>query len=304
MAVPDFQTMMLPFLQLLGDGNEHSYRQIAAALAKHYELTDDDVGEMIPSKRQTKLVNRIYWISTYFRKSLVIEQPNRGFLRITERGRDLLNQNLPRIDMKTLEAYPEYVEFRDKKNDTAPADTQTAIEPSESKTPDEILEDSYRTIRGNLASDILEKIKSCTPGFFETLVVELLVKKGYGGTHDDAGQAVGKSGDGGIDGIIKEDRLGLDVIYLQAKRWDNTVSRPEIQKFAGALQGKRAKKGVFITTSDYSKEALEFAANIDNKIILIDGEELADLMIDFNVGVSVEAAYEIKRIDSDYFVEE
>ena len=296
--------MMMPFLQLLGDGNEHSYRQIAEAMTKYYELTEDDVGEMIPSKRQTKLVNRIYWISTYFRKSLVIEQPHRGFLRITQRGRDLLNQNLPRIFMKTLEAYPEYVAFRDKKNDSPRTATQTAIEPSESKTPDEILEDSYRIIRENLGSDLLEKIKSCTPRFFEELVVKLLVSMGYGGTLEDAGQAIGKSGDGGIDGIIKEDRLGLDVIYLQAKRWEGNVSRPEIQKFAGALLGNQARKGVFITTSSFSKEAKEYVKTIAATIILIDGDDLADLMIDFNVGVSVEAAYEIKRIDSDYFIEE
>ena len=304
MAVPDFQTMMMPFLEFLRDGNEHSYKEIAIALAEHYQLTDDDVNEMIPSKRQTKLVNRIYWISTYFRKSLVIEQPNRGYLRITERGRVLLNQKLPRIDMKTLEIYPEYVEFRDKKNDTQAAETITIIDSTESKTPDEILEDSYRTIRKNLASDLLAKVRACTPGSFEALVVELLVKMGYGGTQEDAGQAIGKSGDGGIDGIIKEDRLGLDVIYLQAKRWEATVGSPEIQKFAGALQGRRARKGVFITTSDYSRTARDFAANIENKIILIDGETLADLMIEHGVAVSVAATYEIKRIDSDYFIEE
>lgn len=304
MAVPDFQTMMLPFLQILGDGNEHSYSQIAAALAEHYQLTNDDISEMIPSKRQTKLVNRIYWVSTYFRKSLVIDQPRRGFLRATERGRDLLNQNLSRIDMKTLEAYPEYLEFRDKKNDSPATETQSTIDPSESKTPDEIFEDSYQTIRRNLVSDIIEKIKSCTPGFFERLVVELLVKMGYGGTREDAGQAIGKTNDGGIDGIIKEDRLGLDVIYIQAKRWEGTVGRPEIHQFAGALQEKRARKGVFLTTSDFSKGAKEFAAAIDNKIILIGGEELAEYMIDFNVGVAVQVNYEIKRIDSDYFIEE
>ena len=305
MAVPDFQTMMLPFLEFLRDGNEHSYSEIAGALAKYYQLTEDDVNEMIPSKRQTRLVNRIYWVSTYFRKSLVIEQPHRGFLRITDRGRELLSQNLSRIDMKTLEVYPEYVAFRDKKNDdsNSPA-IKTVFEPSESKTPDEILEDSYQTIRRNLVSDILEKIKSCSPAFFERLVVELLVKMGYGGTRDDAGQAIGKSNDGGIDGTIKEDRLGLDVIYIQAKRWDGTVGRPEIHQFAGALQEKRAKKGVFLTTSDFSKGAKEFAAAIDNKIILIAGEELAGYMIDFNVGVSVQVNYEVKRIDSDYFVEE
>ncbi len=306
MAVPDFQTMMLPFLKFLGDGNEHSYGEITAALADYYQLTDEDVNEMIPSKRQTRLYNRAYWISTYFRKALVIEQPHRGFLKITERGRELLDRGLSRIDMRTLDEFPEYLEFRDKKNDPPRTQTltQESVDLAESKTPDEILEASYRTIRKNLASDLLEKIKSCSPGFFEALVVELLVKMGYGGTQEDAGQAIGKSGDGGIDGIIKEDRLGLDVIYLQAKRWEGTVSRPEIQKFAGALQGRRARKGVFITTSDFSREAREFASAIDNKIILIDGSELAEYMIDFNVGVSLVNLYEIKRIDSDYFIEE
>ncbi len=305
MAVPDFQTMMQPFLQTLGDGELHSYGDIAASLAQHYQLTADEIAEMIPSKRQTKLVNRIYWVSTYFRKSLVIEQPRRGFLRITERGRCLLDQNLARIDMKTLEVFPEYVEFREKKNTPASEQViQINAEPEQSKTPDEVLYDSYKAIRENLANDLLEKTKSLSPKFFEDLVVNLLVKMGYGGSIDDAGKAIGRSGDEGIDGIIKEDRLGLDVIYIQAKRWENTVSRPEIQKFAGALQGKRAKKGVFITTSDYSREAREFVSHIDNKIILIDGDDLADLMIDYGVGVSTVETYEIKRIDSDYFVEE
>ncbi len=304
MAVPDFQTIMLPFLEFLRDGNLHSYSDIADAIAKYYQLSDDDLSEMIPSKRQTKLMNRIYWASTYFRKSLVIEQPSRGVLRITDRGRELLNKNLSRIDMKTLEIFPEYIEFRDKKNEVSTGDIKPATESTETKTPDEVLYDSYRTIRENLAADLLEKIKSLSPEFFETLVVNLLVAMGYGGSINDAGQAIGRSGDGGIDGIIKEDRLGLDVIYLQAKRWENTVSRPEIQKFAGALQGKRAKKGVFITTSDYSKEARDFVSHIESKIILIDGDELADLMIDHGVGVTTVEMYEVKRIDSDYFIEE
>jgi restriction system protein len=166
------------------------------------------------------------------------------------------------------------------------------------------MDEAYTAIREALADDILEKVMTCSPRFFENLVVTLLVKMGYGGTRQDAGEAIGRSGDGGIDGIIKEDRLGLDVIYLQAKRWDGIVSRPEIQKFAGALQGRRARKGVFITTSNFSKEARDFASAIDNKIILMDGNELAEYMIDFNVGVSTQNSYEIKRLDSDYFVEE
>jgi len=309
MAVPDFQTMMLPFLGFLGDCQEHGYSEIANLLSEHYQLTSEERNEMVPSGKQTRLINRVHWISTYFKKAHLIEAAGRGTFRITERGLELLSRNMPRIDMKTLEEFPEYLAFRSQRNGKGAAEVtegtvSAPIEPVESKTPDEVLDDAYINIRSNLASEVLEKVKSCTPSFFERLVVELLVKMGYGGTREDAGQAVGRSGDEGIDGIIKEDRLGLDVIYLQAKRWEGTVSRPEIQKFAGALQGKRARKGVFITTSDFSKEAREFAAAIDNKIILIDGEELAEYMIDFNVGVSTVNAYEIKRIDSDYFVEE
>lgn len=301
--------MMLPFLVFLADKQEHGYSELAALLAEHYGLSEEDKNDFVPSGKQTRLINRVHWISTYFKKALLIEAASRGTFRITERGQELLSRNPHRIDMKTLDEYPEYLAFRNQKNrkgNNEPADPQQfeVVESVESKTPDEILDDSYNTIRANLVSEILDKVKSCSPNFFERLVVELLVNMGYGGSRQDAGQAIGRSGDEGIDGIIKEDRLGLDVIYLQAKRWENTVSRPEIQKFAGALQGKRARKGVFITTSDFTKEARDFAASIDNKLILIDGEELAEYMIDFNVGVSIVNSYEIKRIDSDYFIEE
>lgn len=308
MAVPDFQSMMLPFLGLLSDRQKHGYSEIAALLADHFRLSQDEKNELVPSGKQSRLINRVHWVSTYFKKAKLVESADRGTFRITDRGLELLSRKLDRIDMKTLDEYPEYVAFRNQKNRAGRGENTSPdpfVEPPvDSKTPDEVLEDSYNTIRANLASEILEKVKSCSPNFFERLVVELLVNMGYGGTRHDAGQAVGRSGDEGIDGIIKEDRLGLDVIYLQAKRWENTVSRPEIQKFAGALQGKRAKKGVFITTSDFSKEARDFAAAIDNKLILIDGEELAEYMIDFGVGVSIVNTYEIKRIDSDYFVDE
>jgi restriction system protein len=308
MAVPDFQTMMLPFLSFLSDRRDHGYSEMATLLAEHFSLSDEDRNDLVPSGKQTRLINRVHWVSTYFKKAGLVQSADRGKFRITSRGLDLLARNTDRIDMKTLEEYPEYVAFRNQRNrgslrvrDDEP---QIVVEPVESKTPDEVLDDSYNTIRANLVSEILEKVKSCSPNFFERLVVELLVNMGYGGTRQDAGHAIGRSGDEGIDGIIKEDRLGLDVIYLQAKRWEGTISRPEIQKFAGALQGKRAKKGVFITTSNFTKEAREFAAAIDNKLILIDGEELSEYMIDFGVGVSVINSYEIKRIDSDYFVEE
>jgi len=302
MAVPDFQTIMLPFLQRTSDQLEHSFSDVSGFIASLYNLSDDEISELVPSGRQTRLMNRVYWVSTHFKKALLIEPSKRGSFRITSRGLDLLNKNPTRIDLATLRNYPEYVEFKDGK--VSRIVSKPIVESVISETPDEILDASYKTIRDSLATEIVEKVKTCSPAFFERLVVELLVKMGYGGTREDAGQAIGKSGDGGIDGIIKEDRLGLDAIYLQAKRWENTVGSPEIQKFAGALQGRRAKKGVFITTSEYSKGARDFASSIENKIILIDGVELADLMIDYNVGVSVSASYEIKKIDSDYFIEE
>ena len=293
---------MLPYLSLIRDSKEHSISEMMDYLASTFKLSSADLEERIPSGRQTRFYNRVTWAGSHLRHAGLVENTRRGFFRITPRGLQLLETNPKRIDLSVLNQFPEHREFRSRKRPRT-ANNETP-EANEGKTPDELMDEAYTSIREALADDILEKIKTCSPRFFENLVVTLLVKMGYGGTRQDAGEAVGRSGDGGIDGIIKEDRLGLDVIYLQAKRWENTVSRPEIQKFAGALQGKRARKGVFITTSDFSKEARDFAAAIDNKLILIDGEELADYMIDFNVGVSTVNAYEIKRIDSDYFIEE
>lgn len=304
MAVPDFQTMMLPFLRFANDGREHSSSDVSAFLANHYNLSENEIGERIPSGLETKLKNRVSWIFAHLQKAGLIEKKRRGFYQITNGGIELLNQNPEKISIKTLKQFPGYTDFWKPKRLSEADESFTRNEIENPATPDETLALAYQTIRNALASEIIEKIKTCSPAFFERLVVELLVKMGYGGTLQEAGQAVGKSGDGGIDGIINEDRLGLDVIYLQAKRWEGNVSRPEIQKFAGALQGKRARKGVFITTSDFTKEAREYVFMIDSKIILIDGEELAELMIDYNVGVSVATTYEIKRIDSDYFSED
>jgi len=304
MAVPDFQSIMLPMLRMMANGREYSLADILGTLGSEFQLSDDDLSERIPSGRQTKFYNRICWSTTHLKKAAIIENTRRGTFRITARGKDLLGNSIGRIDLPLLSTFPEYVAFRNLRHSrelsVAPAPPDIASD----KTPDELLAESYESIRESLAGEILDSIKSCSPAFFERLVVELLVKIGYGGTLEDAGQAVGRSGDGGIDGIIKEDRLGLDTIYLQAKRWENTVGSPEIQKFAGALQGRRAKKGVFITTSEYSKGARDFAGAIENRIILIDGAELAELMMDYNVGVSIAATYEIKKIDSDYFIEE
>ena len=304
MAVPDFQTIMLPFLKLTSDQQEHSFSGMADFLAHEYDLSDDEIAELVPSGRQTRLMNRIYWVSTHFKKALLIEPSKRGSFRITPRGLQLLSENPSRIDLNTLRNYPEYVEFKDGKDSKIIIKQNSKLEIAVSETPDETLYTAYKTIRDGLAAEIVEKVKSCSPAFFERLVVELLVKMGYGGTLEDAGRAIGKSGDGGIDGIIKEDRLGLDVIYLQAKRWEGNVSRPEIQKFAGALLGNQARKGVFLTTSGFTKEAKQYVKTIASTIILIDGDDLADLMIDYTVGVSIYGSYEIKKIDSDYFVEE
>jgi restriction system protein len=257
----------------------------------------------LPSGQQTVFDNRVGWARTHLKKAVLLEYPKRGFFQITERGRDLLTQNPTKINIKFLNQFPEHIEFLNSKKDNDKSEPEI-IETSET-TPQESIEFGYQKIRKELELELLNRVKSCSPDFFERLVVDLLVKMGYGGSRRDAGRAIGKSGDGGIDGIIKEDKLGLDIVYVQAKRWDNTVvGRPEIQKFVGALHGQRARKGVFITTSRFSQEAREYVSIIDSKIVLIDGEELAQLMIDNHVGVSTVSIYEIKKIDSDYFIDE
>ncbi|MGI9036168.1 MAG: restriction endonuclease [Pyrinomonadaceae bacterium] len=301
---------MLPLLKFAGDEKEHSLRESINEMIRVFGFTQEETEQLLTSGKKPILDDRVGWARTYLGQAKVIDSTRRGYFRINKRGLNLLNQNLSNLNVQILKQFPEFLEFQNRKNEKRKKSNLTYennngdnLEETK-ETPDESLAVAYQIIRNALASEIIEKIKNCSPAFFERLVVELLVKMGYGGTLQEAGQAVGKSGDGGIDGIINEDRLGLDVIYLQAKRWEGNVSRPEIQKFAGALQGKRARKGVFITTSDFTKEAREYVAMIDSKIILIDGEELAELMIDYNVGVSVATTYEIKRIDSDYFSED
>lgn len=304
MAIPTYEDLMLPLLKLLSDGQERHIREIIGLLADKSNLSQEERERLLPSRSDTVIANRVGWARTHLTKTGLLEkQATRGFYKITSRGLDVASQNPPRVDNNFLRRFPEFVEWFDVKREKK-IDVQTKTKTEVEKTPDELLDSSYQTIRNNIAAEIIAKIKSCSPNFFEFLVVDLLVKMGYGGTLQDAGKAVGKSGDGGIDGIIKEDRLGLDVIYLQAKRWEGNVSRPEIQKFAGALLGNQARKGVFITTSDFTKEARDYVKTISSNIILINGEELAELMIDYNVGVSVATTYEIKKIDSDYFSEE
>lgn len=305
MSIPDYQSIMLPLLQLASDKQEHSLRKTIEVLSSRFALTEAERAELLPSGRQTIFDNRVGWACTYLKKAGLLTSIRRAFYQITERGLDVLAASPIKIDLSILKKYPEFVEFQ-----TLKKETQNQLEAipqqdeQEQGTPEELLDYSYQKMRHDLAMDLLQRVKNCSPRFFETLVVDLLVTMGYGGSFKDAGQAIGKSGDGGIDGIIKEDRLGLDTIYIQAKRWDGTVGRPEIQKFAGALQGQRARKGIFITTSAFSKEALEYVKIIDSKIVLLDGEQLAQFMIDYNIGVSRSAVYEIKRLDSDYFADE
>lgn len=304
MSIPDYQTIMLPFLRFAGDAKEHSLREAIEALAAEFKLSDEERREMLPSGQQEVFVNRVGWARTYLKKAGLVRTTRRGFFEITERGKEVLANPPKRINGKFLDQFAEFKAFKALRHEKDSAVNGAEEEAEQTGTPEEALERAYQNLRNDLAADLLVQIKQNSPNLFERMVVELLVKMGYGGSRKDAGRAIGKSGDEGIDGIIKEDRLGLDIIYIQAKRWEGTVGRPEIQKFAGALQGQRAKKGIFITTSDFSKEALEYAQRIDSKIVLVDGEQLAQMLIDFNIGVAPVANYEIKRIDSDYFTEQ
>jgi len=301
MAIPDYQTLMLPLLKFASDRKEHTIHEAVKFLSRQFDLTEIERKELLPSGHQEIFFNRVGWARTYLKKAGLIESSKRGSFKITDRGNQILSTNPVRITNKLLSQFDEFREFKTRRKKTDEESEETT---EQTKTPEEAFEIAYYNLKNELANEVLDYMKKCDPSLFEKIVIEVLVKMGYGGSLKDAGKAVGRTGDEGIDGIIKEDRLGLDIIYVQAKRWENTISRPEIQKFAGALQGQRAKKGIFITTSNFSKDAMEFISKIDSKIILIDGEELADYMIDFNVGVNTTSTYELKKIDSDYFVEE
>ncbi|AIP59368.1 restriction endonuclease [Burkholderia pseudomallei] len=307
MPIPDYQTLMLPVLRAVADGQEHRFRNVVETLADEYQLTDEERNTLLPSGTAPLFDNRVGWARTYLKQAGVVESKKRGYFNITERGNALLAQNPHRIDNRTLDQYPEFATFRQKKTDYAQATVTPVSQPGVSapeidgSTPEESFAQAYQRLRANLEAELLDQVKSSTPSFFERLVIDLLVAMGYGGSRQDAGSVIGRSGDGGIDGTIKEDKLGLDVIYVQAKKWEGTVGRPEIQKFAGALQGQRANKGVFITTSAFTREAKEYAGVIASKIILVDGDELVKLMVDHNVGVSTVSTFHVKKVDSDYF---
>lgn len=303
MPIPDYQACMLPLLRFAGDGEEHQLKDAISSLAGEFSLTDDERNEFLPSGQQPVFTNRVGWARTYLKKAGLLSSTRRGYFKITDRGSQVLKGNPIEINQRYLERFPEFVEFKSIRREKNEANGGESPELALGQTPHEALESAYERLRSELASEILSSIRGCDPTLFERIVVELLVKMGYGGSRKDAGRAIGRSGDEGIDGIIKEDHLGLDNIYIQAKRWEATIGRPEIQKFAGALQGQRARKGIFITTSDFTKDALDFVSRIDSKIILIDGATLAKLMIDFGVGVNPVATYQVQKIDSDYFTD-
>jgi Restriction endonuclease len=301
MAVPDFQSWFIPLLRRIGDGGEHVMSELYQSLADDLNLSGDDRAQLLKSGTQLVFENRIGWARTYLKKAGLIEAPSRGVVRITERGKSVLAKPPERLDVKFLRQFPEFVEFHTfKPANTAP---DTPVVEVNQESPLDTLERVHGELEQQLADDILERVKKAPPAFFERLVVDLLLAMGYGGSREDAGKTIGKTGDGGLDGVINEDRLGLDVLYIQAKRWDGSVGRPVVQAFAGSLEGVRARKGVLITTSSFTADAQSYVKQIEKKIVLLDGPTLASLMIQHNVGVGVEAAYQVKKLDSDYFPE-
>ena len=304
MPVPDYQSLMQPVLLALSDGHERTVREIRDLVAAHMGLSDGDLRELVPSGQKPLFHDRISWAITYLKQAGLLDRPRRGVYVITDRGAEVLRRHPDRVDNTVLEQFPEFREFINRSNESAPRRRASeALE--ETQTPEESLEAAYSRLRSTIGTELLQHVKNASPEFFERLVVQLLVAMGYGGSLKDAGEAIGRSGDGGIDGIIKEDRLGLDVIHVQAKRWnDRTVGRPDVQAFAGSLDGVQAKKGIFITTSSFSAEAKEYVDRIDKRIVLIDGQQLASLMYDYGIGVATTATYTVKRVDPDYFGEE
>lgn len=305
MAIPTYDQLMLPLLRLAGTRRASDLPTAEKLLGDEFGLTHEERATMLPSGQQTALRNRTGWASFYLMKAGLLVKPKRGYFEITDRGRDVLKSPPPNIDKAFLAGFPEFREFLTGASAESAGGTMQTLVPStaEHTTPDEALQGAYQQLRSELASQVLERLLQVSPEFFEQLVVELLVVMGYGGSRRDAGERIGRSGDGGIDGIIKEDRLGLDVIYIQAKRWQGTVGRPEIQKFVGALHGQRARKGVFMTTSGFSADTRDYVSHIDVKVVLLDGIQIANLMIDHGVGVTPVATYVVKRLDSDYFDE-
>lgn len=299
MAVPEFQSFMLPVLSLFSDNNIHTTSECMDAAIDYFELDENDIKLTVPSGKQTLVANRVYWSLTYLKKSLLLNTVKRGEYKITDRGQALLKTKPKRINKKLLSQYDEYRLFSNIDNDSN--SSINSNEKNDDITPEEGIDKIYKKINEQLADDLLEIILDKDPYYFERLVMDVLTKMGYGDSTNNSNIVTKKSGDEGIDGIINQDKLGLDKIYIQAKRWNDNVSRPELQKFVGALSAKKSNKGIFITTSDFTKEAREYATNLSHTIILINGKDLTKFMIEYNVGVQTNYSYEIKKIDNDYF---
>jgi len=302
--IPDFQTIMLPMLQVLSDGKTLHFRDLVNELAKVFKLTEVELHQLLSSGNQEVFKNRVAWATTHLKKSELIASEKRSYFTITKNGIKVLESKPDIINLKFLKTIPEFAQWRGTFKQTKETTPETVVEQTQPvKTPDELMEDSYGSLKDELVADLLSQIKSCSPVFFERLVIDLLTKMGYGGSRQEAGRVLGKTGDGGIDGVINEDKLGLDTIYVQAKRWENYVPVSQVRDFAGALLSKKAKKGVFITTSSFPKTAHDFVKSIEPRIVLIDGIQLANYMIEFDLGVTIKTRYDIKKIDGDYFNE-
>lgn len=297
MTIPSYEKMMLPLLIFAGDGKEHSMEEALEFIKNKFKITTEESAVLLKSGKQSLVSNRVGWARTYLKKAGLLDSQQRARFNITELGLRVLKEKPPEITDKFLMQFPDFQDFQKRHKEKRPVSGSNG----DNKTPLEVLEDSFGTLRSNLADELLSNIAKCSPAFFEKLVVELLVGMGYGGSIVDAGQTIGKSGDGGIDGIIKEDKLGLDIVFIQAKRWENPVGAKEIRNFVGALAGQKANKGVFITTSSFTRDANSFVQQIQQKVILIDGQLLAQYMIDYDIGVSLEKTYQVKRVDHDYF---
>lgn len=306
MPIPDTSSIQLPLLKLLSDKKEHSYRESLERLSDIFQVSENERKQLIPSGLKRTFDTRVLWAISQLRNAGLLENTRRGVFKITDRGLTVLKENPNKIDTKYLKQFPEFLEFLGAVKSDQEETTKEITEEFEKdeKAPLEVFEESYQEIRQNLAHDLLNQVKNCPPDLFERLVVQLLVKMGYGGSEKEAGKALGKSHDGGIDGVIKKDILGLDVIYIQAKRWKDTiVGRPEIDKFVGALDRTHSRDGIFITTSKFTTEAKENPSTTNHKIILIDGNQLVQHMIDYGIGVSTDKSYEIKKMDPDYFTD-
>jgi restriction system protein len=294
----------------LGDGKEHRIGDVVEPLAKQLGLSEEETNEVLPSGKQTIFANRVHWAKTYLAQAKLLEITRRAYFRLTERGRDVLRENPAKVDVQLLERFPEFNEFKQRSRNSQGATSgpqPTVPEPTAKlATPDELLRTTIADLDAALSSELLDRILAAPPAFFESLIVTLLLSMGYGGSREEAGRAIGKSGDGGIDGVIDQDPLGLDRIYLQAKRYsaDISVSEPEIRGFSGSLGAAKANKGVFVTTSYFTKPAMDFAERHPFKLVLIDGKQLTALMLRHNVGVRVSETLHVKKLDEDFFGEE